>query len=95
MEKANETGALHARRWSARWGMWLLTVIGAASHWEASVYSVKHGWRLMLSASPVLASSQEAIDWGCADLASRGATVFIDGHNRPLQEFLTFKLELA
>lgn len=80
--------------WTARWGDWVVQLLGQDGRWRATAWRWTTGGyaeRMLLGACEGFASSVDAVSWACDTLRESGAKVFIvDKPDLTLEKLLCF-----
>lgn len=94
MSEAVPSSSLTPGSWTARWGAWVIGIrTDDHDRWCVHIWSWAVGARVQIGKRAILSSAAEAVAWACDVLRKHGASVFISGAQRPLEEVLAFVRE--
>ncbi len=91
MSEAVSFSSLTPGSWTARWGAWVIGIrTDDRDRWCVRVWSWAIGARVQVGKRAILPTADAAVAWACELLRSHGARAFIDGRERPLEQWLAF-----
>ena len=94
MSEAVPCTSLTPGSWTARWGAWVIGIrTDDEDRWCVRIWSWAVGTRVQIAKRAILSSAAEAVAWACDVLRKHGASVFISGVHRPLEDVLAFVRE--